>query len=93
MFCSKCGSGVPEEADFCHKCGTKVLKEADIKAVQETEKKVETITVTAEAISQVSPKSDKRILEVVLGIIGGIFGIFAGFFCAFLWWTFLSIRG
>lgn len=67
MYCIKCGTKLPEEAEFCTKCGTKVFKikeNENIVSQNQIEEKVEIEEVKTLNISpKIEPKISKPIVE------------------------------
>ena len=40
MYCSRCGTALPDDSDFCTSCGAKILKEVSIPEATETKPKI-----------------------------------------------------
>lgn len=56
MFCSKCGTKLPDEAAFCPKCGEKVLRIADS---EKTEEKPLEAKLSEEKAAEAKPSEEK----------------------------------
>lgn len=63
MFCKKCGSQLPDDAQFCKKCGTKVVNEPRIKTEPDNDKTLEQPAAKTEAQRHNSADNDKKTSE------------------------------
>lgn len=88
MFCSKCGTEVPENVNFCAKCGNATAKTQDT-AVETEEAATQTSGDGLDGVSAIQAERSMRILmgEVfIISIIAGIYykswlafgGVFGG---------------
>ena len=65
MFCPKCGTNNPEDAQFCQNCGT-MLTSTERQTLNNYEANKPSILIV--------------ILGYIFGILGGLFGIFIAFY-------------
>ena len=59
MYCSKCGTQLPEDSDFCTNCGSKILKE----------------TTETQLQPQVNTTRKKKIVAIIVVCLVAVLGV------------------
>ena len=77
MYCSTCGTKLPDGAQFCSNCGTKVVAEAAEEVKAEV---VETDAEVKEAVVETVEEKKEEAVEAVAEVRKGKNGVFAGDF-------------
>ena len=86
MFCYKCGSELPDEAEFCHKCGAK-LKSDDMKqqtVASTSAEPIKQMQQQSQAVVVKSPKI-KKSGKLLLGLGAAVIAIIAAIMVALNW--------
>ncbi len=73
MFCIKCGTVLPEDAEFCYKCGTKISSDIQEPQIKTTQEKLLAHQQTSPKTNYSSTQNNK--LYKLIGLLGSIIAI------------------